>query len=187
MSSARMRRRERSSTSSKPRSTSAAADPKCWGTKSWPVTWRWARFRWARRPKAGTLSRNSFPSCTRSSVVKHPDDGSSVAPRDVAPVTPGAALTLDSPRMIVKAVCPHDCPDTCSMLVTVEDGRAIRIAGNPEHSFTNGFLCTKVAKYLERTYHPDRLQFPQIRIAAKGEGKFRRATWDEALTLIASR
>src|SRR5438045_3900963 len=89
--------------------------------------------------------------------------------------------------MLVKAVCPHDCPDTCSMLVTVEDGRATRIAGDPDHPFTNGFLCTKVAKYLERTYHSDRLLYPQIRIGAKGAGKFRRATWDEALTLIAGR
>jgi anaerobic selenocysteine-containing dehydrogenase len=89
--------------------------------------------------------------------------------------------------MIVKAVCPHDCPDTCSMLVTVEDGRAVRMAGNPDHSFTNGFLCTKVSKYLERTYHPDRLLYPQIRVGKKGEGKFRRATWDEALLLIAAR
>ena len=89
--------------------------------------------------------------------------------------------------MIVKAVCPHDCPDTCSMLVTVEDGRAIRVAGDPDHPFTNGFLCTKVAKYLERTYHPDRLLYPQIRVGKKGEGKFRRATWDEALDLVAVR
>jgi anaerobic selenocysteine-containing dehydrogenase len=89
--------------------------------------------------------------------------------------------------MIIKAVCPHDCPDTCSMLVTVEDGRATRIAGDPDHPFTKGFLCTKVAKYLERTYHSDRLLYPQIRIGAKGAGKFRRATWDEALTLIAGR
>src|SRR5437870_3203653 len=89
--------------------------------------------------------------------------------------------------MIVKAVCPHDCPDTCSMLVTVEDGRATRIAGDPDHPFTRGFLCTKVNKYLERTYHEGRLLYPQIRAGAKGEGKFRRATWDEALSLIANR
>ena len=74
------------------------------------------------------------------------------------------------------------------MLVTVDDdGRATRIAGDREHAFTQGFLCTKVSKYLERTYHPDRLTFPQIRIGAKGEGRFRRATWDEALSLIAER
>src|SRR5213594_687688 len=73
------------------------------------------------------------------------------------------------------------------MLVTVEDGRAIRLAGEKEHPFTQGFLCTKVAKYLERTYHPDRLLYPQIRVGAKGAGKFRRASWGEALALIAAR
>ncbi|PYQ32742.1 MAG: molybdopterin oxidoreductase [Acidobacteria bacterium] len=73
------------------------------------------------------------------------------------------------------------------MLVTVEDGRATRIAGDPDHPFTRGFLCTKVNKYLERTYHEGRLLYPQIRAGAKGEGKFRRATWDEALSLIANR
>jgi anaerobic selenocysteine-containing dehydrogenase len=88
---------------------------------------------------------------------------------------------------VVHAVCPHDCPDTCAMLVTVENGRAIRIAGDPDHPFTNGFLCTKVSKYLERTYHEARLAYPQIRVGAKGEGRFRRATWDEALALIAQR
>lgn len=73
------------------------------------------------------------------------------------------------------------------MLVTVENGRAIRLAGNPDHPFTQGFLCTKVARYLDRTYHDGRLLYPQIRVGAKGEGKFRRATWDEALSLIAAR
>ncbi len=73
------------------------------------------------------------------------------------------------------------------MLVTVEEGRAIRIAGDPAHPFTRGFLCTKVSKYLDRTYHPDRLLYPQIRAGAKGEGRFRRASWDEALSTIAHR
>ncbi|HET8773970.1 MAG TPA: molybdopterin oxidoreductase family protein [Thermoanaerobaculia bacterium] len=87
---------------------------------------------------------------------------------------------------VVRAVCPHDCPDTCSMLVTVENGRAVRMAGDPDHPVTRGFLCTKVAKYVERTYHEGRLLHPQIRVGAKGEGKFRRATWDEALDVIAA-
>src|SRR6266550_732262 len=73
------------------------------------------------------------------------------------------------------------------MLVTVENGRAVKMAGDKEHPFTQGFLCTKVARYLERTYHADRLLYPQIRVGGKGEGKFRRATWDEALALIAER
>src|SRR5438094_3824832 len=73
------------------------------------------------------------------------------------------------------------------MLVTVEGGRAVRLAGEREHPFTQGFLCTKVARYLERTYHPERLLYPQIRIGAKGEGTFRRASWDEAMALVAAR
>ncbi|HUJ15257.1 MAG TPA: molybdopterin-dependent oxidoreductase, partial [Thermoanaerobaculia bacterium] len=88
---------------------------------------------------------------------------------------------------VIRAVCPHDCPDTCSMVVTVENGRATKIAGDKEHPFTQGFLCTKVAKYLERTYHSDRLLYPQIRVGKKGEGNFRRASWDEAIAMIASR
>ena len=71
------------------------------------------------------------------------------------------------------------------MLITVEDGKAVRMAGDPAHPVTQGFLCTKVAKYLERTYHDGRLLYPQIRVGAKGEGKFRRASWDEALAVIA--
>lgn len=88
---------------------------------------------------------------------------------------------------VIRAVCPHDCPDTCAMLVTVHEGRAVRMAGDPDHPVTKGFLCTKVAKYLERTYHEGRLLHPQIRAGAKGEGRFRRASWDEALDLIATR
>jgi anaerobic selenocysteine-containing dehydrogenase len=72
------------------------------------------------------------------------------------------------------------------MLVTVENGRAIRMAGDPDHPVTRGFLCTKVAKYVERTYHEGRVLYPQIRTGAKGEGTFRRATWDEALDVIAT-
>lgn len=72
------------------------------------------------------------------------------------------------------------------MVVTVENDRATRIAGDADHPVTQGFLCTKVSKYLERTYHEGRLLYPQIRVGAKGEGKFRRATWDEALDVIAS-
>lgn len=87
----------------------------------------------------------------------------------------------------VKAVCPHDCPDTCSMVVTVKAGRAIKIAGDPEHRFTGGFLCTKVSKYLDRVYHEGRLLYPQRRIGAKGEGNFARISWDEALDEIAYR
>jgi len=73
------------------------------------------------------------------------------------------------------------------MLVTVENGRAIRVAGDPEHPFTQGFLCTKVNRYVERTYHPDRLLYPQRRVGPKGSGRFARIAWDEALAEIADR
>jgi len=91
------------------------------------------------------------------------------------------------PRVVYSA-CPHDCPDACSVLVTVEDGRAIKIEGNPDHPVTRGFLCGKVAKYLDRVYSPDRLLYPMRRVAAKGvsgEGAFERISWDEALDEIA--
>ena len=98
---------------------------------------------------------------------------------------------LDSPhsgiRHVVRAACPHDCPDTCAMLVTVQDGRAVEIRGAPDHPTTAGTLCTKVARYLDRTYSPDRLRYPMRRIGAKGEGRFARISWDEALDEIAER
>jgi anaerobic selenocysteine-containing dehydrogenase len=88
---------------------------------------------------------------------------------------------------VVRAVCPHDCPDTCSMVVTVQGDRAIKVEGDPNHRFTDGFLCTKVSKYLDRVYHSDRVLYPQRRIGTKGEGRFERISWDEALDEIAAR
>ncbi|HKI26248.1 MAG TPA: molybdopterin-dependent oxidoreductase [Candidatus Sulfotelmatobacter sp.] len=71
-------------------------------------------------------------------------------------------------KQVVHAACPHDCPDACGVLITVQDGRATRIQGDPEHPVTRGFLCAKVAKYLDRVYSPDRVLYPMRRIAAKG-------------------
>ena len=88
---------------------------------------------------------------------------------------------------VVKGACPHDCPDTCAMLVTVEDGRATKVAGDPDHPFTQGFLCTKVNRYIERTYHSERLLRPLRRVGRKGEGRFEPISWDDALDEIASR
>lgn len=98
-----------------------------------------------------------------------------------------SADTSTAPDTVVRGACPHDCPDTCATLVTVRDGRAIRIQGDPEHPFTDGFLCAKVNRYLERTYHPDRLTQPLRRVGAKGEGRFEPVSWDEALDDIARR
>ena len=73
------------------------------------------------------------------------------------------------------------------MLVTVEDGRAVRVAGDPDHPFTQGFLCAKVNRYVERTYHRDRLLHPLKRIGPKGAGRFERISWDDALGEMAAR
>lgn len=107
------------------------------------------------------------------------------------------AATQTSPFRIVHAVCSHDCPDSCGVLVTVNDeGRAVKVQGDPNHPVTQGFLCGKVAKYLDRVYAPDRLLYPLKRKAgvAKGQLKrgeehaaFERVTWDEALDGIAAR
>ncbi len=88
---------------------------------------------------------------------------------------------------IVKGACPHDCPDTCALEVHVKDGVALKVTGSAGHGPTAGVLCTKVARYTERTYHPDRLLHPLRRIGKKGEGRFERIGWDEAIAAIASR
>ncbi len=88
---------------------------------------------------------------------------------------------------VVRAACPHDCPDTCAMLVTVTDGVATEIRGDPDHPNTAGVLCTKVSRYLQRTYHPDRILHPMKRIGPKGSGQFAQISWDEALDIIATR
>ena len=114
-------------------------------------------------------------------------------------------------KQVVHAACPHDCPDACGVLITVQDGRATRIQGDPEHPVTRGFLCAKVAKYLDRVYSPDRVLYPMRRIVAKGPGggqrsfappgqpgtavptralseqTWQRISWDEALEEITSR
>ena len=90
-------------------------------------------------------------------------------------------------RKVVKAACPHDCPDTCGMHVTVENGVAIKVEGAKDMPFTDGTLCTKVARYLDRTYSKERVLHPLKRVGAKGEGKFERISWDEALATIAAK
>ncbi len=92
----------------------------------------------------------------------------------------------ESTRRIVKAACPHDCPDTCALEITVENGEAVAIRGG-DMPFTSGTLCTKVARYLDRTYAPSRILYPMKRAGAKGEGRFTRISWDEALDTIATR
>ena len=90
-------------------------------------------------------------------------------------------------RKVVRAACPHDCPDTCAMLVTVEDGRAVDVRGDPEHPFTRGGLCVKVNNYEQRVYSPERLLLPLKRSGPKGSGQFERIGWHVAMDTIRSR
>jgi anaerobic selenocysteine-containing dehydrogenase len=87
----------------------------------------------------------------------------------------------------IRGGCAHDCPDTCAWEVTVEDGRAVKLAGAAEHPYTAGALCAKVNNYLDRVYSPDRVLHPLRRRGPKGEGRFERVSWDEALRDIAAR
>jgi anaerobic selenocysteine-containing dehydrogenase len=97
------------------------------------------------------------------------------------------AVAAPPPARVVHGACPHDCPDTCALRVTVEGGRVVRIQGDPDHAPTAGVLCTKVSRYAERTYHAERVLHPLKRAGAKGSGQFVRVPWDEALDEIASR
>ena len=95
-------------------------------------------------------------------------------------------MSLAPPREVPGA-CPLDCPDTCAWVVTVRDGEALTLRGDRRHPFTRGALCAKVNRYLDYTRAPDRLLHPQRRVGAKGEGRFARVSWDEALDEIATR
>src|SRR3979411_143601 len=99
-------------------------------------------------------------------------------------------------KKVIHAACPHDCPDACGVLITVEDGRATKIQGDPAHPVTRGFLCGKVAKYLDRVYSPERLLYPMQRRAGVPKGPlaqgreveaFEQISWDEALDEVAAR
>ncbi len=88
---------------------------------------------------------------------------------------------------VARSVCPFDCPDACGLLVDVEDGRAVRVRGDPEHPYSRGTLCPKMNEYDRTVHSPDRLRHPLLRTGPKGEARFRRATWDEAIALVTSR
>ena len=96
-------------------------------------------------------------------------------------------MNAPEPVHVVRAACPHDCPDTCAMQVTVQGGRAVRVQGDAAHPTTHGALCTKVSRYAERSYHPERVLQPLKRIGPKGSGRFEPVGWDQALAAIAAR
>ena len=99
-------------------------------------------------------------------------------------ITPAAFPTS---AQEVRGACPHDCPDTCALITTVSQGVAVKVQGNPAHQPTDGVLCTKVSRYTERSYHPERLLEPLKRVGPKGSGRYAPVTWDVALDDIAAR
>jgi anaerobic selenocysteine-containing dehydrogenase len=96
---------------------------------------------------------------------------------------PGIAPTEST----VTTACPLDCPDACTLNVTVRGGRVTKIDGSTENHITNGYICAKVRRFHERVYGDDRLLYPAVRRGAKGSGLFKRVTWDDALDLIAEK
>lgn len=90
-------------------------------------------------------------------------------------------------KLLQKTICPLDCPDSCGLIAEVEDGRVVALRGDKDHPVTRGVICRKMRRYPERLYGRERVLYPQRRIGAKGEGRFARISWDEALDLIAAR
>jgi len=90
-------------------------------------------------------------------------------------------------RLIVRGACAHDCPDGCSFISEVEDGKVVDFYANPDHPITQGWLCAKVRPYLDRVYAPDRLEYPLRRVGPKGANQWERITWDDAIAEIATR
>ena len=99
--------------------------------------------------------------------------------------TPQAVASSSSRNVI--AACPHDCPDTCSMIVTVDNDKILEVRGNPDHPYTDGRLCVKINHYEERVHSTDRVMHPLKRKGAKGSGQFERITWDQAIKEISDR
>jgi anaerobic selenocysteine-containing dehydrogenase len=115
------------------------------------------------------------------STPAHPDGASTGTGRS----RPSAAL--GGPATVVETACPLDCPDACSLAVTVHHGRLVNIDGSRHNPVTGGFICAKVRKFGDRVYGPDRLRYPAVRRGPKGLGRFARVSWDEALELVVAR
>jgi anaerobic selenocysteine-containing dehydrogenase len=102
-------------------------------------------------------------------------------------MSPSADTPLGGPASVVETACPLDCPDACSLAVTVQHGKVITIDGSRKNPVTDGYICAKVRKFGQRVYGPDRLLYPAVRKGRKGEGRFKRASWEEALQLVVER
>ena len=153
---------------SDPTKSSISRGPRVSGPRS-PID-EWARSGPRRKPT------NSHP--TKSSISQGPRVWGTWPPNLSPPIGINHLV-------IVRGGCAHDCPDTCAWQVTVQDGKAVKLAGVADHPYTHGGLCAKVNHYLDRVYSPDRILHPLRRSGAKGEGRFERVRWDEALRDIA--
>src|SRR5438046_1443789 len=94
---------------------------------------------------------------------------------------------LGGPQSVVETACPLDCPDACSLAVTVHHGKLVSLDGGHKNPVTDGYICAKVRRFGERVYGADRLRYPAVRVGRKGHGEFKRVSWDEALERVADR
>ncbi len=135
-------------------------------------------------PSATTGTNNTLP--LSSSSVSSVSSVPSVLNSPSASVS-SVSSAVQSPSLLVRGACPHDCPDTCATLTEVRDGRAVSFTADPDHPITQGWLCAKVRPYLDRVYSPDRLRHPLRRVGPKGSDQWQRISWDDAIGEIATR
>src|SRR6184192_2915998 len=125
--------------------------------------------------------------CRGAGLAIRGSDGSNMKNAIVRAMSSRPEPVLGGPASVVETACPLDCPDACSLAVTVQHGKLVKIDGGRANPVTDGYICAKVRKFGDRVYGPDRLLYPAVRIGRKGDGRFKRVPWDEALELVAER
>src|SRR5436309_530939 len=125
--------------------------------------------------------------CRGAGLAIRGSDGSDMKNAIVRAMSSRPEPVLGGPASVVETACPLDCPDACSLAVTVQHGKVVTIDGGRANPVTDGYICAKVRKFGDRVYGPDRLLYPAVRIGRKGDGRFKRVPWDEALELVAER
>src|SRR3989440_9086679 len=122
--------------------------------------------------------------CRGAGLAIRDSDGSDMKNAIVRAMSSRPEPVLGGPASVVETACPLDCPDACSLAVTVQHGKLVKIDGGRANPVTDGYICAKVRKFGDRVYGPDRLLYPAVRSGRKGEGRFKRVPWDEALELV---
>src|SRR5262249_43839209 len=135
-----------------------------------------------------TLKRQS-PATLQRQSPRDPLEGRNVIDNTFDMAVPNVRRETEfaGPSTVVETACPLDCPDACSLAVRVQRGRIVEIDGSHKNPVTGGFICAKVRKFGQRVYGADRLLFPAVRVGRKGQGQFKRISWDEALEMIVDR